>query len=185
MASSRRRRAILAAIVRHRLLIIDASGRTRKNGLGAMETSMKAVTKICAGLAAAVGIFAFAHNAAAYSPRDHDHRTHVANHDDYYDADRHYRRGDYRHSRYRDSRRGRYDRYYRPRSEVVFRRHINTRRYNAYITVVEENYWTRSGRVQRVCSVLVRGPEAYYVPHRRLERAANRNCSRHARIQFL
>ncbi|MEO1252814.1 MAG: hypothetical protein AAFW81_10770 [Pseudomonadota bacterium] len=121
-----------------------------------------------------------------YCPRDHDHRTHHADYYDYYAADRYSRGGDrYGHKRYRGDRYGRYGRYGRARSEVVFRRHFDLRQYNAYITVVEENYWTRSGRVQRVCSVLVRGPDAYYVPQRRLERAANRNCSRYARIQFL
>ncbi len=147
---------------------------------------MKAVIKICAGAIAAAAVLAVSQHAAASDQSRHDHSSYDASHDDYYERDRHYRRGDYRRDRYRDRHRSRYGRgYYRPRSEVVFRRHINTRRYDAYITIVEENYWTRSGRVQRVCSVLVRGPEAYYVPHRRLERAANRNCSRRARIQFL
>ena len=122
---------------------------------------------------------------------------------DHYD-DRHYDRRDGRYDRRHDrrdrryDRRGRYDRgeykrgryhdyrHYRgyPRSRLINRRHIDTR-HRAYITVVEEVYYTRSGREQLVCSVLVRGPEAYYVPQRRLRRAANRHCSRYARIQYL
>ena len=156
---------------------------------------MQAIPKLCAALIVAAGILAATEAAAErrpdYCPRDHDHRAHHANYYDYYPADRYSRRGDYR----RNNRYDRYDRYdrrrsynrryRRPRSEVVFRRHINTRRFDAYITVVEENYWTYSGRKQRVCSVLVRGPEAYHVPHRRLRRAAERNCSRYARVQYL
>lgn len=155
---------------------------------------MQAIPKICAALIAAAGVFiateAAAERRPAYCPSDHDHRAHDANYYDYYEADRYSRRGNYRRN-HRYDHYNRYDRhrsrrgYRHPRSEVVFRRHINARRYDAYITVVEENYWTYSGRVQRVCSVLVRGPEAYYVPHRRLERAARRNCSRYARIQYL
>lgn len=133
----------------------------------------------------------------AYCPTTHDHRSHDANYYDYYDQDRYSRAGAYNARsdyRGRDNYRGRRDYrrgdryrgrgYYRPRSEVVFKKNLNTR-YDAYITVVEENYWTRSGRVQRVCSVVPKGPEAYYIPQRRLERVANRNCSRRARVQFL
>ena len=171
---------------------------------------MQIMPKICAALIAAAGLLvatqAAARSQPAYCPSDHDHRAHDANYYDHYDADRYSRAGDYRPAsrydryggsrydtgrrHYRDRRgyrdrhyRGR--RHYRPRSEVVFRRNIDLRRFNAYVTVVEENYWTRSGRVQRVCSVVPKGRDAYDVPHRRLSRIARNNCSRYAHIQYL
>lgn len=171
---------------------------------------MQAIQKLCAALVAAAGVMiateASADRRPAYCPQDHDHRAHHANYYDYYEADRYYRAGAYRpasrydrygNSRYdrrydrrhnrRQYRDGRYGRrgYYRPRSEVVFRRNIDLRRFNAYVTVVEENYWTRSGRVQRVCSVVPKGRDAYNIPRRRLSRIAQNHCSRYARIQYL
>lgn len=174
---------------------------------------MNAVFKIFTALAAALFAVLAAQTAAAndrpdYCAIDHDHRSHSANYYDYYDGDRYSRAGDYRGGDYRDRdyrdtdyrngdyrggrdhRRGR-DRYrgdrygYRPRSEVVFRRDIDLRRYSAYVTVVEENYWTRSGRVQRVCSIVPKGRDAYHVPRRALSRIAHDNCSHRARIQYL
>ncbi len=167
---------------------------------------MRAIQKMCAALIVAAGVLVATEAAAdrrpAYCPRDHDHRVHDANYYDYYQADRYFRSGAYRPaSRYDRYRGSRYDRrynrrhyhdrrysrrgYYRPRSEVVFRRNIDLRRYRAYVTVVEENYWTRSGRVQRVCSIVPKGRDAYAVPHRRLSRIARNHCSRYARIQYL
>lgn len=154
---------------------------------------MQALPKLCAALGAAAGMLLIAQTASAYDrpaycPERHDHRSHSASYYDYYDADRYSRAGDYRRDRNYDrrDRRGRYHRrYHRPRSEVVFRRHINLRRFNAHVTVVEENYWTRSGRVQRVCSIVPKGRDAYYVPQRRLSRIANNHCSRYARVQYL
>lgn len=134
-----------------------------------------------------------------YCAIDHDHRSHDASYYDYYDSDKYYRAGEYRRSRsdtrygysgrndrsYRhDDGYGRRDRYYRPRSRVVSRQHYATR-WNARITLVEEIYWTRSGRQQLVCSIVVRGRQAHHVSHRRLERIAYRDCSRRARIQYL
>ncbi len=166
---------------------------------------MQVIPKLCAALIAAAGVLIATEAAAdrrpSYCPRDHDHRVHDANYYDYYDADRYYRAGDYRDRRYSRDRRYRDRRYRdrryrdrgyyrgrgyrRPRSEVVFRRNIDLRRYRAYVTVVEENYWTRSGRVQRVCSIVPKGRDAYAVPQRRLSRIARNNCSRYARIQYL
>lgn len=163
---------------------------------------MQLLPKACAALIAAVGLLvateAAARSQPAYCPNDHDHRAHDANYYNYYGADRYSRAGAYRPvSRYDNNRRTYRDRrgyrdrrhrsrgHYRPRSEVVFRRNIDLRRFNAYVTVVEENYWTRSGRVQRVCSVVPKGRDAYNVPHRRLSRIARNNCSRYARIQYL
>ena len=165
---------------------------------------MQGIRNLCVAAIAAGAAFMASQAAAdyrpAYCPTDHDHRAHDANYYDYYDADRYYRAGnyrsdyrrDYRRDRryYRDGRRYRDRGYrgrrnYRSRSEVVFRRNIDLRRYRAHVTVVEENYWTRSGRVQRVCSVVPKGPDAYHVPQRRLSKIARRNCSRYARIQYL
>ncbi len=167
---------------------------------------MQVIPKLCAALVAVAGVLmateAAAERRPSYCPTDHDHRSHDANYYDYYDADRYSRSGAYRPvSRYDRYGGSRYDRrysrryyndrrysrrgYYRPRSEVVFRRNIDLRRYRAYVTVVEENYWTRSGRVQRVCSIVPKGRDAYEVPHRRLSRIARNNCSRYARIQYL
>lgn len=149
---------------------------------------MTSLTKSIIALLLGAGILGGAQAAAEYRPdycpRDHDHRSHDASYYDYYPADDYYRAGSYRRGRADDRY---YDRGYsrRARSRVVNRITIPTRRWRARIVVVEEIYWTRSGREQLVCSVLARGPEAYYVPHRRLRRAANRNCSRYARIQYL
>lgn len=151
---------------------------------------MKPILKSLAAIALGVGVLGLAQASANYRPdycpRDHDHRSHTSNYYDYYAADRYYRAGPYRSSKRSYDRRydRRYDRHYRPRSKVVHRQTYDTR-YRAHIKLVEEIYWTRSGRKQLVCSILVRGPEAYHVPHRRLRRIANRDCSPRARIQYL
>ncbi len=161
---------------------------------------MKSILKTFIALVMGAGVYGLAQASANdrpdYCAIDHDHRSHNASYYDYYDQDKYYRAGPYRsnsrgryngryNDRYNDGhgRGGRYDRR-RPRSRVVHRETYNTR-YRARITLVEEIYWTRSGRRQLVCSVLVKGPEAYYVPHRRLKRIAQRDCSPRARIQYL
>ena len=151
-----------------------------------MQTIVKSAVVFFVGM----GLWASAPAAAEYRPDycalDHDHRSHNASYYDYYPEDQYSRRGAYRDRRgYRD-RGGRYDGYgrRRARSQVVHREKYNTR-YRARITLVEEIYWTRSGREQLVCSIVVRGPEAYYVPQRRLRRIARRDCSPRARIQYL
>ena len=167
---------------------------------------MTKILKSLIALSLGAGVF-FAAQASAdrrpdYCAADHDHRSHSANYYDYYEPDRYYRAGPYRSSS-RANRSNRYDRYdryddydrydrgryrgrygRRARSRVVHRETFPTR-WRARITLVEEIYWTRSGRKQLVCSVLVRGPEADYVPHRRLRRIARRGCSRYARIQYI
>lgn len=121
-----------------------------------------------------------------YCPVAHDHRSHDASYYRYYDGDDYYRAGPYRGARSDDryNSRGRYqgDRR-RARSRVVHRDTFQTR-WRARIIVVEEVYYTRSGREQLVCTVLARGPEARYVPRRRLNRVAQRNCSEYARVQY-
>ena len=171
-----------------------------------MRTILKSVIAFTLG----AGIF-FAAQASAdrrpdYCAIDHDHRSHSASYYKYYDADRYYRAGPYRANRRSDryndyddydryDRRGRRDRYdrrgrqgrygrHRARSRVVHRENFSTR-YRARITLVEEVYYTRSGREQLVCSVVVKGPEADYVPNRRLRRIARRGCSQYARVQYL
>ncbi len=148
---------------------------------------MKACVKAILTLILAAGAIGFAQASAEYRPdycaRDHDHRSHDASYYNYYEADKYSRAGSYRSTGRRNYDRG-YDNYYRPRSEVVHRQTYNTR-YRARINLVEEIYWTRSGRKQLVCSVLVKGPEAYYVTRKRLRRIARRDCSPRARIQYL
>ena len=93
-------------------------------------------------------------------------------------SDRGYRNNDrgYRNSNYRDNRG-------RARSRVVHRQTYNTR-YRARVVLVEEVYYTRSGREQLVCTVLAKGAEADYVPRRKLKKIARRGCSRYARVQY-
>lgn len=166
---------------------------------------MREFTKSIIVLFASAAAFGGAQAAAEYRPDccdvDHDHRSHNASYYDYYDADNYYRAGPYRGAasykgqarrghndrRYNDRRYNSrdYDSYdYKPRSRVVNRRTYRTR-YNARIVLVEEIYYTKSGREQLVCSVLAKGRDAYYVPRRQLKRIANRGCSRYARIQYL
>ncbi len=170
---------------------------------------MKPLLKAAFALVIGIGVYGAAPASAEYRPDhcavDHDHRSHTSSYYDYYDGDKYSRAGAYRGSRDnydrrsrrdnydRRDRRGRYDdrydrggRYGRrhARSRVVNRETYRTQ-YRARITLVEEIYWTRSGRKQLVCSIIVRGREADYVPHRRLKRIANRDCSRRARIQYL
>ncbi len=155
---------------------------------------MQSLIKYFVAFTFAAGAIGAVQASAEYRPDycaiDHDHRSHSASYYDYYPEDNYYRASDYRgRDDYR--RRGRYDRGYRrgyerrrARSRVVNRETYSTR-YRARIVLVEEIYWTRSGREQLVCSIIVKGREAYYVPQRRLRRIANRDCSRRARIQYL
>lgn len=161
---------------------------------------MKTLLKVTFALILGLGIYGFSQASAEYRPDycaiDHDHRSHNASYYNYYDKDKYYRAGSYRGSsdRYDDgyNRRGRYDDGYdrrgrhqrRARSRVVHRQTYRTQ-YRARITLVEEIYWTRSGREQLVCSIVVKGREAHHVPQRRLRRIANQGCSRRARVQYL
>jgi len=174
-----------------------------------MNTITKSVTKSVIALLFGAVIFGSAQASASDRPNycsiNHDHRSHNASYYNYFQKDSYYRAGSYRadrsydrsrrHNRHgrRDRHNRNYDRGYdrgydsrshRARSRVVNRESYSTR-YHARIVLVEEVYYTRSGRKQLVCSVLVKGPEAYHVSQRRLERVANRNCSRRARIQYL
>jgi hypothetical protein len=151
-----------------------------------MEISMKSILKAVIVLVMGAGAYGFAQAGASDQPNycaiDHDHRSHNTSYYDYYPKDNYYRAGPYR-----SSSRGHHNNghgYNRPRSRVVHRETYGTR-YDARITLVEEVYWTRSGRRQLVCSVTVRGHDAYNVPQRRLERIAHRDCSPRARIQYL
>ncbi len=158
---------------------------------------MKSILKGFIVLVMSAGIYGFAQASAEYKPDycaiDHDHRSHNTSYYDYYAKDNYYRAGSYRqgsrsrhNNRYDDGRgyNRRHNRRHRARSRVVNRETYSTR-WDARITRVEEIYWTRSGRRQLVCSVVVRGYEAHHVPHRRLKRIAHRDCSPRARIQYL
>lgn len=151
---------------------------------------MTSLTKTIVALVFGALIYGGAQAAAEYRPdycpSRHDHRSHDASYYDYYEKDDYYRAGPYRGARSNDRYSRRDYRNYRgrARSRVVSRETFRTR-WRARVVVVEEVYYTRSGREQLVCSVVVKGPEAYYVPHRRLRRLANRNCSRYARVQYL
>jgi len=172
---------------------------------------MNKIIKTAISLLLGVGIYMSAQAAAGeyrdYRPDrctiDHDHRSHSSNYYNYYPKDKYYRAGPYRDTRNsydsydrgghydRGRNRGRYDRGYgrgnygrrQARSRVVFRETYGTN-WNARIVLVEEIYWTRSGREQLVCTVVVKGREAHHVPNRRLRRIANRDCSRNARVQY-
>ncbi len=127
---------------------------------------------------------------------DHDHRSHARHYYDYYDADKYYRAGPYRGAsvtvtygnrgrhHYSDSRYPRrYDnRYRRYGSDVVYRDVIPLRG-RARVVVVEEVIYGRR-RAHRVCTVSARGPDAYYVPDRRIRRIAYDRCSPSAEIRI-
>lgn len=163
-------------------------------------------------IAAVLGAAAMGASAAmakpAYCSHDHDHRSHAADYYNYYPADRYYRAGAYsdsgfslsirvgdgydrydrdRHDRY--DRRGR-DRHYRGRRHGyrgdrgrTINREVYDTRYRARIILTEEVVRTRHGP-RLVCTVRTRGPEARYVPKRRLHRIAKRNCSHRARVRI-
>ena len=152
-------------------------------------------TLLKSAIAGALGFFAFA-AASAHAgnkpddyDRDYDHRSHHANHYDYYAHDRYYRAGPYSSSgvifsvRYGDGhyRRGHDSRHHRNKRRVVHREIFNTR-YRARIVLIEEVVHRRRG-TRLVCTVEARGPEARYVSKRRIHRIADRNCSPRSRIR--
>ena len=141
---------------------------------------------------------------------NHDHRSHASNYYDYYAPDKYFRAGSYRGSglsisftlgdsydnrrgdrrydnrqdnRRYDNRQGdrRYDN--RRRGRVVNKQTFDTR-YRARIVLKEEVVRGRRGNRRLVCTVQARGPEASYVPRRRMQRIANRNCSPRARVRI-
>ncbi|MGF1545382.1 MAG: hypothetical protein ACFB00_12970 [Parvularculaceae bacterium] len=144
------------------------------------------------GLAAAAGFaaFGFAPAQADYKPRppycdiDHDHRAHEPRYYDYYPAARRDFNDGYRRAVVGDRRgyNGYAARRSRPRSKLVFR-DVFAPRGRASVLVEERIVYGRKFD-RRVCSVSARGPEARYVPYRRLERIANRNCSRRATVRI-
>lgn len=155
---------------------------------------MNSLIKTAIATVLGISLFAGAQASASYQPdycrSDHDHRSHDANYYDYYDKDEYHRAGAYRGDRSYRRRQG-YDRGYdrgyrrhRPHSRVVFRREFPTR-YDAYVVIVEEIYYTRSGREQLVCSAVAKGYDRRYISHKRMRRLARRHCSNRARIQFL
>ncbi len=172
-----------------------------------MKRLMKPVIAGALALAALGAGAAFAK--PAYCSHDHDHRSHAADYYDYYAPDRYYRAGAYRGSA-RDSglsisvRLGdhdRYDRYdqrdryrsrhdygrrngYRGREGRIVNREVYDTRYRARIVLTEEIVRTRHGP-RLVCTVDARGPDARYVPNKRLRRIARRECSRRAKVRII
>lgn len=121
---------------------------------------------------------------------DHDHRVHDQNYYDYFPGDRYFRGGhDRRVSGYgvRTGGRGAYGYYgngYRARGgRVLFHRILETR-FRARIVLREEIIRRRRGDFL-ICTVAPRGPEAAFVPYRRLRRVALNFCSPRARIRIL
>ena len=166
-----------------------------------MKTFIKA---IAAGLVGFAAMGMTAASAKDYRPDrcsyDHDHRSHAANYYDYYPGDRYYsgaydRRnrsgvsfsvtfGDrgYDDYRYRDRYRS-YDNGYRHRGRRVVSRRVLDTRFRARIVVKEEIVHRRRGP-RLICTVTPRGPEADYVPYRRLKRVARNHCSPRARVRI-
>ena len=153
--------------------------------------------------------------AAAWADRpsacrhDHDHRSHAADYYNYYPADRYSRVGAYRssglslsisfsdndHDRrgYRGDDRGRRDYHdddygrrngYRGRDGRVVNREVYDTRYRARIILTEEIVRTRRGP-RLICTIDARGPEARYIPDRRLHKIARNNCSHRAEIRIV
>ncbi len=166
-----------------------------------MKTFIKA---IAAGLVGFAAMGLTAASAKDYRPDrcavDHDHRSHSANYYDYYAGDRYYsgaydRRnrsgasfsitfgsGDSYSNRRSDRRRG-YDNGYRSRGNRVVSRRVLDTRFRARIVVKEEIVHRRRG-ARLICTVTPRGPEAEYVPYRRLKRVARNHCSPRARVKI-
>lgn len=151
-----------------------------------MKTITKTITAFITGFTMLAGANAVAEYRPDFCNLSHDHRQHDAQYYDYYPKDNYYRDTSYRgdNSYRRDTSYRRDNRYSRPRSRVVNRETYSTR-YRAKIVLVEEVYYTRSGRKQLVCSIVPKGPEAYYIKRQRLQRIANKGCSRYSRIQYL
>lgn len=131
---------------------------------------------------------------------DHDHRSHASNYYDYYSPDKYFRAGAYNGSGFsisfrigdgydNDRNYRRDDRNYRRgdrqgrRGRVVNRQTFNTR-YRARVVLTEEIVRSRRGNRRLICTVQARGPEANYVPKRRMRKIANRNCSPRARVRI-
>ena len=136
---------------------------------------------------------------------DHDHRSHASNYYNYYPADRYSRAGAYRDSGvtfsisfgdgYHDDRYDRRDRYrdrhdngrrngYRGREGRIINREVYDTRYRARIILTEEIVRSRRGP-RLICTVDARGPEARYVPNKRLRKIARRECSRRAEVRIV
>lgn len=75
-------------------------------------------------------------------------------------------------------------RYYDRDNRVLRRLSFDTR-HRARIVLTEEIRYNRRGRARLVCTVRARGPERDYVSIRRMNRIADRECSRRARIRVL
>jgi hypothetical protein len=112
--------------------------------------------------------------------------------DDGYDR-RGYRDDDYGRRGYRDDddgRRGyRDDDYgrrngYRGRDGRVVNREVYDTRYRARIVLTEEIVRTRHGP-RLLCTVDARGPQARYVPNKRLRQIARNECSRRAEVRIV
>ena len=85
---------------------------------------------------------------------------------------------------YYDNRRYRsYDNGYRHRGNRVVSRKVLDTRFRARIVVKEEIVHRRRG-ARLICTVTPRGPEADYVPYRRLKRVARNHCSPRARVKI-
>jgi hypothetical protein len=162
-----------------------------------MGSLLKTLAAGALGLAALGFSAASAEHDERYRPDrctiDHDHRAHDRNYYDYYDQDRYYR-GDPsgasfsisiggRGGRYDDDYRYGYGDRYRPRSRVVRKNEVHTR-YGAHVQIIEEIYYTRSGRNQLVCTVRAKSRDAHEVSYRELRRIAERYCSRRASIRI-
>ena len=132
-----------------------------------MKTIAKACVAFLLSACAIAGASASAEYRPDYCPVRHDHRSHDRNYYDYYPADNYY--GERRRRR--------------SRGQVVYRETFPTR-FQARIVVIERAFYGRGGGRQLVCNVKVRGPEAGYVPRRRLRRIANNHCSPRAFVQY-
>lgn len=163
-----------------------------------MLRTWKIIAAGIAGLFALGATAAFADHRPAFCDHDHDHRSHAANYYDHYPADKYYRAGRYRESglsisvRLGDDRYDSYHRYnrydrgrrhgYRGREGRIVNREIYDTRYRARIVLTEEVVHSRRGP-RLVCTVRALGPQARFVPDRRLYRVAQRECSRRAQIR--
>lgn len=178
-----------------------------------MKKNMKTLIASAIGVAALCAGAAWAK--PAHCSHKHDHRSHAADYYSYYPADSYYRSGPYRNSgfslsirvgdddRYdrrghyddRHDRRGRYDdrrRYddygrrngYRGDNGRIVNREVFDTRYRARIVLTEEVVRTRRGP-RLICTVDARGPEARYVPDKRLRKIARKECSRRAQVRII
>lgn len=144
----------------------------------------------------------------AYCPTLHDHRVHDADYYSYYPragtaykkhkkTSRHYHYGhDHKKHQYKNQHKNR-DHYYKDKghnykshyngykkrpNRIVSRTALDTR-YRARIIVQEEIVYGKK-RKRLICTVKTRGPEAAYIPYRRLKRVAYNYCSPRARVSI-